>query len=106
MAEILLTGKANKELARCYEFLVVAANQVIAKKAIDTIILQLQILKEYPNSGRPYRKRLNNKIYREKVIRFGQNGYLALYEYDEINDIIYIIGIRHGLEDKYGTGDS
>lgn len=88
------SARANLDLARFYEFL--AQHDVaIADRAIDTILLSLDILQTMPQ-GCPLVA--GRKDIRKLVINFGASGYLAFYGYDPLTDTSTIASILHQRE--------
>lgn len=99
MARLTLSEKSRHDIARLRQFLLEASeNRDTAKNAVMTIYDNLTQLADNPYLGRSYP--LNND-YRELIIRFGKNGYLALYRYNEVADVVTVVGIRHGRERNY-----
>lgn len=101
MSQLLITPKANADIAKCRTYLIEATdNTTLGNKAVATIIQYLELLENQPYLGRPYPQ---NNAYRELIIPFGKRGYLALYQYDDVDDIIYVMRLRHGLERGYNN---
>ena len=90
-----LAPEAAEDLERLVDFLAHAAPE-IAGGTVDLILDALDTLSRHPNIGRPMRQGL-----RELVISRGRSGYLALYSYDEQNDAVLVLAIRHQREDDY-----
>jgi plasmid stabilization system protein ParE len=53
----------------------------------------IEILRQHPLVGRLIEHRL-----RELVISRGRSGYVALYSYDPVADVVVILAIRHQRE--------
>ncbi len=68
-----------------------------AKRAGETILKSLQILKNQSHIGRPIEEMPEE--YREWVIAFGDAGYVARYRIDA--DAVTILAIRHQKEAGY-----
>jgi addiction module RelE/StbE family toxin len=94
MPRLIWTAEALNDTKRLYDFLS-KKNLPAAKKAIQIIRSEINIMADYPESGRP----IKDTDYREWVIPFGKSGYLALYRYD--NEVIAILAVRHQLETDY-----
>lgn len=95
MSQVRFTRPAQADMRRLYEFLRVK-NQGAAKRAKAAIVDAIRLLAIHPKIGRP-----SEDDSRELVIRFGHNGYLARYRYDEVADIVLIGALRHQLEADY-----
>ena len=63
-----------------------------------TIDKHLGLLETNPEIGR----RLNaDSDFRELKIGFGRNDYVAFYQYDTTEDVIYVLAFRHQREAGY-----
>ena len=92
MTVLLITKRAERDLDRLTGFLLDAAPEA----AIDTtelVIDGLNTLKRHPRIGR-----MRNDGLRELVISRGKSGYIALYRYDEIHNVVIVLAIRHQRE--------
>ena len=69
---------------------------VAAEEALFLILDAAEVLAAHPPLGRPAAGRM-----RELVISRGRTGYLALYRYDEAEDRVLIVAIRHQREAGY-----
>lgn len=92
MARLQFTRRAGLDLGRLAVFLFEQAPGEACKTA-DLIVEGLQILGSHPKIGRPLKQGLH-----ELVISRGRTGYLALYRYDEIRDVVRVLAIRHQRE--------
>ena len=82
-------------MARLYEFL--AEHSVgAAMKAVEAIEDGILLLERHPKIGRPLEDGL-----RELVIAYGATGYLALYQFDPMRDLVTVFKIRHQRELGY-----
>lgn len=82
-------------MARLYEFL--AEHSVgAATKAVEAIEDGILLLERHPKIGRPLEDGL-----RELVIAYGATGYLALYQFDPMRDLVTVFKIRHQRELGY-----
>lgn len=90
-----LAPEAADDLERLTDFLLETAPEQ-APFLIDLILDALESLSRHPNIGRPVRNGL-----RELIISKGRTGYLALYSYDEHNDAVVVLAVRHQREDDY-----
>lgn len=67
-----------------------------AVATVDLIVDALAVLALHPKIGRPIEHGL-----RELVISRGKSGYLALYDYDELADMVLVLAVRHQREQGY-----
>jgi plasmid stabilization system protein ParE len=91
-AVLLIAKRVERDLDRLAEFLLKAAPEA----AIDTtelVIDGLGTLIWHPKIGRK-----RNDGLRELVISRGKLGYVALYRYHEIRDLVTVLAIRHQRE--------
>ncbi len=95
MAEVIYSERALADLERLFEFL--AETEPDAATATAEIIQDaIGILERHPRIGRPAEHGL-----RELLISRGRTGYLALYEYIEPIDTIFVLALRHQREAGY-----
>lgn len=95
MPHLNISPNARGDLQRLYLFLV-EKNADIASNAVDAIIAELVFLSQMPKIGCSIQENL-----REFVIDFGNSGYIALYQLDELLDEVVVLAIRHQLENDY-----
>lgn len=67
-----------------------------AYNTVDIVLNALEILSRHPKVGRPVKLGL-----RELVISRGASGYLALYQYDEAQDLALVLRLRYQRESGY-----
>lgn len=67
-----------------------------APDQISSIQSAVLILDRHPRIGRPVVDQV-----RELVISVGKTGYVALYQYEELDDLVRILAIRHQHEAGY-----
>jgi len=96
MPRLKWTPAALSDLARLHAFLA-EKNPDAAKRAIRAIRHGVKILGKHPEIGRPVEGMLPG--FRERVIPFGQRGYVSIYFADERE--VLILAVRHGREDGY-----
>ena len=84
-------------LRRCRSFLTAKAPQA-AKRAAQVIERHFLLLETTPEIGRPFAE---FPELRELVIGFGETGYVALYRYDEMDNVVYVLAFRHQREAGY-----
>lgn len=97
MGKIVLSNNASlrlKSISNFYE----TRDKAIAERAINTIIAAFQLLRKFPEAGRPWRGSLTR---RELVIPFGEQGFVSLYEIVRETNEIVILAIKHQREAGY-----
>ena len=97
MAEVVYSRHAFADLERLTDFLIKDAPQAAAT-AIDVIRDGIEILERHPLVGRPCEGEL-----RELLISYGMSGYVALYSYEQSQDVELVLAIRHQREAGYST---
>ena len=95
MTRWLLSPEAGDDLERLTQFLLDTAPEH-APATVDLVLKALEILQWHPKVGRPIGAGL-----RELVISRGASGYLALYRYDELVDLVLVLRVRHQRELDY-----
>jgi plasmid stabilization system protein ParE len=95
MPHISYSNNASFDLIRIFSFLA-EKDPATAKRAIKEIRDALSPLEKMPKIGRTIQENL-----RELVIDFGNSGYIALYQLDELLDEVVVLAIRHQLENDY-----
>ena len=68
-----------------------------AERQFEAIRTAVTILDEHPRIGRT----LPGNEIRELVISVGTTGFIALYHYDELDDLVRALAIRHPREAGY-----
>lgn len=94
MPRLIFTAAATKDLKRIRNFLRIKDAEA-AQKVGRAIANSLHKLSQYPESGRPVGNMEDE--FREQVIGFGATGYVALYHYDGLEEVV-ILAIRHQKE--------
>ena len=84
-------------LERYREFLT-TKNKAVAARAGQAISQQFTVLETNPDIGRPY---LDSPMLRERLISFGDSGYVALYRYEATKGVAYVLAFRHQREAGY-----
>ena len=95
MTRWVLGADAALDLTRLTDFLIKHLPDE-AYKTVDIVLNALEILSRHPKIGRPVARGL-----RELVISRGASGYLALYQYDEAQDLALVLRLRHQRESGY-----
>ena len=92
MRRIVYTTSAIDDIERLVQFLL-DSDPEAAFSTTAIIKDGLDVLARHPLLGRPARGRM-----RELVISRGKTGYIALYRYNEIRDVVVVLAIRHQRE--------
>ena len=87
MAEVVYSRHAFTDLERLADFLVKEA-PTAAVAGIDVIRDGIEILGRHPLVGRPCEEGL-----RELLISYGKSGYVALYSYEQREDVVLVLAI-------------
>ena len=95
MAELIYSGRALTDLDRLTDFLL-ETDPASALATADLIIEAIEVLVNHPSIGRPVEEGL-----REVLISRGRSGYDALYSYEEAEDSILVLAVRHQREAGY-----
>lgn len=95
MPQVIFTQIALQDLARLSDFLH-TSNPQAAKQAGAAIVKAVKLIATYPQAGRPDE---DDSEYRELIIDFGSNGYIAKYHYK--NDLVTVVKIKHQKEVGY-----
>lgn len=93
MPQVRFAPPAIRDLERLREFLR-PKSPIAAKKAGEVIVKAVQVLGLQPHLGRPIEDMPDE--FREWVIDFGDNGYVARYRID--SDAVTILAVRHQKE--------
>lgn len=97
MARLIYSEQALVELERLTDFLL-EQDLNAALATMDLIEEALAILRRHPYIGR----RLDDDLY-ELVISRGKTGYVALYSFEELHDVVLVLTIKHQREAGYGA---
>ena len=95
MARLIYSARALDDLERVTDFLA-DADPAAAATTVELIAEAVAILARHPLIGRPTEQGL-----RELVISRGRTGYVALYSFEEAQDCILILAVRHQREAGY-----
>lgn len=93
MPSLIFSTTALRDLERLRAFLRVKSLQA-ARRAVVKIMHGLRSLEQHPELGYTVEDRPED--YREWVIPFGKDGYIAAYRYS--GDSVVILGVRHQRE--------
>ena len=92
MSAVVYTLQALDDLDRLEDFLL-KSDAPAARETIPLIISAVETLRLHPNIGRRRESQL-----RELVISRGKTGYIALYRYNEVRNVVIVLAIRHQRE--------
>jgi plasmid stabilization system protein ParE len=92
---LIYAERALADLDRLTEFLL-DTDPIAALETVDLVSEAVQVLGNHPLIGRPAENDL-----RELVISRGRSGYVALYSYEERQNTMLILAIRHQREAGY-----
>ncbi len=95
MARVIYAAEALADLERLADFLLGQAPGS-APAAMARVSSAIEILADHPLIGR----RVEGEL-RELVILRGASGYIALYRFDPVRDIVRLLRIRHQREVGY-----
>ncbi|MBF0136184.1 MAG: type II toxin-antitoxin system RelE/ParE family toxin [Magnetococcus sp. DMHC-1] len=96
MPQVKYAPGAIRDLQRLREFLQLK-NPIAAMRSGKTIMKAIEVLGHQPQIGRPVDDMPVD--YREWLIDFGDNGYVARYRFD--GDAVIILAVRHQKEVGY-----
>jgi len=96
MSRLIWTPNALADVQRLYRWLL-PKDADAAKRAAATIREGVKILAQSPRVGRPVEDM--GPEYRERLITFGNSGYVALYRLD--GETTVILAVRHQKEIGY-----
>jgi addiction module RelE/StbE family toxin len=95
LAQLIYSERALADLERLTEFLA-DTDPPAALQTIDLVSEAVKVLGNHPLIGH-----VGEFGMRELVISRGRSGYIALYSYEERQDIVLILAIRHQREAGY-----
>jgi plasmid stabilization system protein ParE len=91
---LVIAESAKDDLERLHAF-ATDTDPDMAERALKTITSAFQILTRHPHTCRKVQSAdLSSTALRELVIRFGNTGYLALFEIVE-EEIALVLALRH-----------
>jgi plasmid stabilization system protein ParE len=95
VAEVVYSRQAFSGLVRLADCLAKEA-PAAAAAAIDVVRDGSEILERHPLVGRPCEEGL-----REILISYRKSGYVALYTYEQRQDVVLVLALRHQREIGY-----
>jgi addiction module RelE/StbE family toxin len=101
MPQVIYTEEAKQDLVRFANFLVANEAKEQAKAVVNVILSNVKRLEEFPLIGRLYS--IENKDFRELKIKYGSSGYVCLYSFDPITNVILVHAFRHQRELGYSA---
>ena len=96
MTRISYSSAFWDDMERLIEFLM-TQNMTAALATYDIVMNGIDVLKRHPEIGRLVTK----DGLRELVISRGSTGYIALYSYDELLDLVHVVSIWHQRESGF-----
>lgn len=98
MARLTYGEAALKDLERLAGFLL-ETDPAAAATTAELIVEAVAVLARHPLIGRP----TEEEPLRELVISRGRTGYVALYSYEQAEDVVIVQSVRHQREAGYGS---
>ncbi len=95
MAKLIYSARALSDLERLTDFLI-ETDPPAAAETVGLIEEVVELLVRHPLIGRPVEYEL-----RELVISRRRTGYVSLYSFEEDQDVVLILAIRHQREAGY-----
>ncbi len=95
MASVLFAQAAIEDIDRLTDFLLESYPE-LARETGEIIIDGLQVLATHPLIGAR-----NEYGLRELIISRGRSGYIALYHYDDFDDRVMVLAIKHQREQGF-----
>jgi addiction module RelE/StbE family toxin len=95
VAQVSYAARAWRDLERIFEFYA-EEDPNRAAQFVSLITGAVDMLAEHPMIGRNAEQGM-----RELVISHGRSGFLALYRFREVENVITILAIRHQREAGY-----
>ncbi len=95
MARIVYSERALADFESIFEF-IADENPPVAAETVSIIQEAITVLERHPLIGRAMESGL-----RELVISRGRTGYVALYNYLDVEDVVQVLALRHQREAGY-----
>lgn len=95
MSRVIFSSQVRLDFDRIFDFLFEHSPE-FAVDRIEAIIAAIDILETSPLIGRP--AALGQ---RELVIATGSSGFLALYRYDPVQDVAFVLAVRSQRKRDY-----
>ena len=101
MAKIEYAQNALSDIKRLVDFLM-ESDATTALETFDIIDEAIKVLRRHPYIGRSTLNRSTSSGGKsELVISRGKTGYIAIYKFDKLSDIVVILVIKHQREDNF-----
>jgi plasmid stabilization system protein ParE len=100
MPRVIITAQVQAQIERFYQFLS-ERDEISALRAVQAVYQGFLALEKHPEIGRPIE---DEPWLRERIIDFGDSGYVALYRYIKGEAEVTILTIRHQKETGYTQG--
>ncbi len=97
MVKIVYHDKARDDVQRLVAFLI-ESDIDVALATFGMIEEGVSVLKNHPEIGRP----TEEDNLRELVISRGRTGYIALYAFDVLLELVVVLRVKHQREADYG----
>ena len=95
MARVVYSERALSDFEGIFEF-IADENPSLAAETVSIIQEAITILERHPLIGRAVEGEL-----RELIISRGKTGYVALYSYLELEDVVQVLALKHQREAGY-----
>ncbi len=95
MARVVYSERALSDFEDIFKF-IADDDPFLAAETVSIIQEAITILERHPLIGRSVESEL-----RELVISRGRTGYVALYSYLEVEDVVQMLALRHQREAGY-----
>ncbi len=95
MAAVVYAQQAFADLQRIHDVLY-ADDPTLASNSLALVREAVGALQNSPMTGRPAEAGL-----RERVISRGKTGYVVLYRFLELDDVVLVLAVRHRHEAGY-----
>ena len=102
--QVRLTRAAQADLSRLFDFIIEreltrpgGGDLALADQALAAIRAGIETLRTSPFTCR---KIDSSPFLRELVISFGRSGYVALFEIEDVANVV-VLAVRHQLEEDY-----
>jgi plasmid stabilization system protein ParE len=99
MARVEVSARALQDLDRLFE-LFAKENPIRARMQMLSVRRAFELLAAHPHLGRTVETGR-----RELVLSRGQDGYIALYRWLPVDEIVMILAVRHQREAGYPEAD-
>ena len=96
---VRFTPEAEADLLRLFDFLL-EKDLSLAKRAEAAIRKAVELLELFPFTCRKAAGGLGSTFLRELIISFGDAGYVALFEIEDLRTVT-ILAVRHQREEDY-----